>query len=98
MKHEIDRTVNTIANDIEKIFEDVNNETFTGETIKALNRFFENTLELNMEEHAVQSKAGIIGLSECGVDFRRHDSDDDYHFCVEHQSITKHSSEVIEIA
>jgi hypothetical protein len=97
MKNKLERKVDSIAMDIERIFEDVKKESISKNTIEALNRFYENTLELNLEKHAVQSEDGVIGISECGVGFRLHGSDDDYHFCVEHQSITKHSSEIVSI-
>jgi hypothetical protein len=87
--------------DIEQVFNDVKNNTFSSGTIDALARFYDIMHVFNEEKSSISTPDGLIGVAENGVGFRLHDSDDDFHYCAECREITKHtikhSSEVIHI-
>jgi hypothetical protein len=101
MNKNLEKKAKSIHSDIESIFNDVINKTFSSNTIDALSGLYDTMCELNLEKNSFSTPDGIIGVVENGVGFHLHDSNENYHYCAECREITKHtikqSSEVIQI-
>jgi len=101
MKKDLEKKAKSIHSDIESIFNDVKNNTFSPDTINALSELYDTMCELNLEKNSFSTPDGVIGIAENGVGFHLHDSNENYHYCSECRELTKHtikqSSEVVQI-
>ena len=102
MNKNLEKKAKSIHSDIESIFNDVINKTFSSNTIDALSGLYDTMWELNLEKNSFSTPDGIIGVVENGVGFHLHDSNENYHYCAECREITKHtikqSSKTIQIS
>jgi hypothetical protein len=102
MKNNLETAVKSLHSNIEAIFKDVKNDSFSSNTIDALSGLYDTMCELNLEKNSFSTPDGIIGVTENGVGFHLHDSNENYHYCAECREITKHtikqSSKTIQIS
>jgi hypothetical protein len=97
LKNQLEKTIESMAVDVESVFEDVKSSSFSADTIAALSRFHDGMVEINLECHTWKSEEGMIGISEDEVHFQIHESDNNYVFCTTCRTITKYSHELVSI-
>ena len=102
MKKDLEKKAKSIHSNIESIFNDVKNKTFSSDTIDALSGLYDTMHELSLEKNSFSTPDGLIGVAENGIGFHLHDSDIRYHYCADCREITKHtlkhSSEVLQVS
>lgn len=83
--------------DIEKILKDTKKDRFSSDTIESLARFHKGMIEIDFENHVLETPDGVVEITEDGIAFNLHESDEGYFYCADCGKITKFISEIVQI-
>lgn len=89
MTDKLEKVVESMAADIDSIFEDVKNDNLSSNTVKALSSCYDAILELGMDNKTLEKDSGLIYVSEEGIQFWFHEADEMFFFSINNKSISK---------